>query len=1325
MSDTSWMLDIGKPDQEVDPADKESNSVNPPLPIPEDDPIETSIDPNDKSDTSWMLDLDTDDGYEPVVPRTSGLVKDPGTDPSYMKDFVLSAGVGLTNGIEETLDTIGDLTGETGIETLDYVLDPNNRLIPRWYKSKTGLGVATEGISRFLGGFGLAGKGLKAAGWANKVKKGEELVEISKKSKFARGMTAGAAADFFVIDPAEGRLTDMLDDLDNPYLDIVVFDFLKSEDNDSVLEGKVKNVIEGMMLGGLIEGLLMIGMRGIKAARKTPEKAQEIYEKTAKKIEEHKKSFKGDDEINIFHGTDETFENFDVDKTNDGTVWFTDRKDLLEGSYDGIGKKKNIMHRTFKEGELNLADSSLEDKYMIQQLIDMGYDGVKYIREDGETVYQLYESGIKKIKNPKPKVKTRAEKINDVETNPAINTRKAIKRLRTSKENADKDSKTFLDTIINIDNLKSGKHVLKTIEDAVNLFDDETLEYLTTDVLTNQNALELATLLGRNVEEVLAALPKDAEYARQSTIRMIAAKQVIQRIGKQTQEMAKEVSRLTKLYGRAKITLPGQKAYRNWPEEAQKVVRQYEEMSVVLADSTYYLKEQVRNAARLTQAGRVKVGLAEGKLDIERLVDDIENYKGDALSSAGTMANYTPAQVVKQVGKTKGRLAVETFNSLYTNSLLSSPWTNAINLTSGIYEALLRPLENAVGATLQGDLRGAAQAFGHYQGMLQSYKDIWRATKLSFQQSDAVLDKKFQTIETKGRGRTISAANYNMQEGLPATMVDWVGKYLELPGQLLTSGDELLKQANYRGRIHASSVKRMTDEGIQPGSPAWKEGLEKDMDNAFAPDGSAAVDRNPMAAEAVQYARESTFTNTLKDGSYLGVGENLEKFFNNVPALRFMAPFIRTPTNLWRHVANRFPILGRYTKQNSEKWATGDPRARAEILGQQVFGVAATAMGYMYATSDVVITDKNGKQQVLPRITGKGIKNKGARDLLMATGWQPYSILMNKGTEEKPEWTYVQYNRTDPRFFMFGIMADIVEVSKLDPTIEGIPDYSIAIIQSIARNMTDKTYTKGISDALELMGDPTGGNVTRFGGNLINNVIPYSGMRRFLVQEFGDGHSYEVRNATDVLLANVGLTDTLEPKRDWKGDPIIKARTGFFMNDGLFSGVTMSPSLIGRGSVMKDSSDNIYVMAKLLSGVAGIEKKSLHKDLDISKYTNSKGQTALDYWRENIGKVRVNGMKIDQFMKTKMKSSEFLNAGTGDPNDPGGREYLMAKYYQAFKLKSRNQLLQKGSGFKDEEGNRLSDTFIQERKDKWRFFKRDAPHIREDKKKKIDRLIGF
>ena len=267
MAEKDWMDSLD--DLEKDPTDQKSNSVNPPLPIPEDDPIETSIDPNDKSDASWLDSLeDEDDGYEPVVPRTSGLVKDPGADPSYLKDFVLSAGVGLTNGIEETLDTIGDLTGETGIETLDYVLDPNNRLIPRWYKSKTGVGIATEGIARFLGGFGLASKGLKAAGWANKVKKGDELIEISKKSKIARGMTAGAAADFFVIDPAEGRLTDMLAEFDNPYLDIVVFDYLKSEDDDSVLEGKVKNVIEGMMLGGLIEGALMIGMRAMKAARK-------------------------------------------------------------------------------------------------------------------------------------------------------------------------------------------------------------------------------------------------------------------------------------------------------------------------------------------------------------------------------------------------------------------------------------------------------------------------------------------------------------------------------------------------------------------------------------------------------------------------------------------------------------------------------------------------------------------------------------------------------------------------------------------------------------------------------------------------------------------------------------------------------------------------------------------------------------------------------------------------------------------------------------------------------------------------------------------------
>lgn len=180
------------------------------------------------------------------------------------------------------------------------------------------------------------------------------------------------------------------------------------------------------------------------------------------------------------------------------------------------------------------------------------------------------------------------------------------------------------------------------------------------------------------------------------------------------------------------------------------------------------------------------------------------------------------------------------------------------------------------------------------------------------------------------------------------------------------------------------------------------------------------------------------------------------------------------------------------------------------------------------------------------------------------------------------------------------------------------------------------------------------------------------------------------------------------------------------MNDNTFSGVMMSPSLIGRGSPVKETSENIYRMAKLLTGVPKIEKQSLHKDLDLIKFKNKKGQTALDYWRENIGKVTVNGLKIEQYMKIKMRSSEFINAGTGDPEDEGGKEYLMKSYYKAFRDAAKKKLLDNGSMFRNEEdGSRLSDSFYKERNGKYKYFKNDAPHIKKDKKRKIDRLIGF
>ena len=76
----------------------------------------------------------------------------------------------------------------------------------------------------------------------------------------------------------------------------------------------------------------------------------------------------------------------------------------------------------------------------------------------------------------------------------------------------------------------------------------------------------------------------------------------------------------------------------------------------------------------------------------------------------------------------------------------------------------------------------------------------------------------------------------------------------------------------------------------------------------------ANVKDNAIAAEALQQSRISTFTNTLEDGRFLNIGGAWQKFLRNAPYLRFLSPFVRTPTNLWRQFEARIPVYGGFTK---------------------------------------------------------------------------------------------------------------------------------------------------------------------------------------------------------------------------------------------------------------------------------------------------------------------------------------------------------------------------------------------------------------------------
>lgn len=142
----------------------------------------------------------------------------------------------------------------------------------------TGVGKFVEGTTQFLTGFVPGMKAVKGVGVLSTA-----LKNAPKTLTFLQGMIAGAGADFLVFDPHDARFSDMLYELgiENP-----VIDWLKADPNDSEMEGRLKNVLEGAGLGVAFEGLFY-GLRALKG--KIWSRNGNIADRVARDVEKIKK----------------------------------------------------------------------------------------------------------------------------------------------------------------------------------------------------------------------------------------------------------------------------------------------------------------------------------------------------------------------------------------------------------------------------------------------------------------------------------------------------------------------------------------------------------------------------------------------------------------------------------------------------------------------------------------------------------------------------------------------------------------------------------------------------------------------------------------------------------------------------------------------------------------------------------------------------------------------------------------------------------------------------------------------------------------------------
>ena len=1112
-----------------------------------------------------------EDSTKKIEPVNSGLITNPDEEDFNFWEktgrLSLSAAQGVVNAVEETGDFIdenivtlgglefGDEDGKATFKDLipRYVSPTKwkaeeyskKRQLPIFHQPEGLAENMTEGATRFVTGFIGPNKFFKAVGLSGGLLK-----------TGIRGMASGGVSDLTVFDPNEGRLSDMLVEFDSPVLNNAVTQYLATDEDDTEMEGRVKNVLEGMLIGGPFE--ILFGLKAFKKAKAT--------------------------------------------------------KDLAE-----------------KE---------------------------KIYKETGDAINDLRKG--KKTKKVYKKI---------AENNPAINMKEYLKKLNIGQKEAKKETESFIKKILNTKSLKNSAQVLKTIDDVAERFDETTKDFLQNDVLKNSEAEELATLMSRDKGEILKSLPKEGERAKTATVRMIASKQILQELAFQLKQTSEQY---VKQFG---------KETKNWTKQAKEDVAL---QAQVVRDTVVGLKNQIRGAARVTQAGNIKVVRSEGKiLNVEELVNIIRNFEGDSATMAKLIKDAPLEEVVDKVSKSKYQRIQEAFNSAYINSLLSGVFTQAINIKSGVYEALIRPLEQIAGGALRADSKAIQLGFAQYKGLMMHFGEVVEMTRLALKQGDAILDPLSRTqdnLEIVGGKaiRPISGANLGV-EGAAGTAIDWVGKVIEFPSRLLMTGDEFLKQSNYRARLFSNAVDNTMTRGLDIQSKAGRENIDKIFKEGFTKNGAANIKESSINQNALQYAREATYTNDLMGGSYLNIGSHIQTFLNAAPIFRFLAPFIRTPTNLWRHMSNRIPGLGAFTKQNRMMWNSGDRRARAEVLGRQLLGTSVVMYGLHLATEDV--EDKNGKRY--PKITGNGPSNFQVKKTWLSLGWQPYSIAQVK---DDGTVTYKQYNRMDPRFMVLGFVADIKE------NIANINDQEkeemlTAGIMTIMRNASNKTYLRGITDAMSLIGSPTEKKFEQFFGGVVGNLIPYASLRNQGIPGIlePETDAFETRSFLDKILERSGLGEKyLEPRRDIiTGEPIEKTPSSLYFNpDGVvsFSSFVQGPSLVGRQIDVKDN-PVAYEIARLRIALTPPQKiKSRTVDLTEFKKDN---QSAYDYLMENTGKVKINGRTFQEEVINQMDSTFYKNRQEGDVNFDGGKEMVIKKVFKAYKDAAYAQMIKNYPEVKD------------------------------------------
>lgn len=471
-----------------------------------------------------------------------------------------------------------------------------------------------------------------------------------------------------------------------------------------------------------------------------------------------------------------------------------------------------------------------------------------------------------------------------------------------------------------------------------------------------------------------------------------------------------------------------------------------------------------------------------------------------------------PAAFARMAGKINAATTKDKVTELWINGLLSGIPTHVVNAGSnGLVAAYSIPerLMTAGFSTLEAGARravGAApaaervyirEAAAKLSGMIRGMKKATVAAYKQFRFEDA--PELFSRVsKVEGRYQSISGLK---------------GKLARIPTRALESSDVFFKMINYSGELEALAAR----DGIKRGLSGEKLRMHVALLLNETPE--------TMAARAWKTAEINTFTRPLREqeGIITAAGRKTQELAQNHALIKAIAPFVRTPVNIFKFTGERTP-LGFFMKDMRN--ALKSPASRNEALAKVVMGTSTAAVAFNAAWEG--------------QITGGGPTDPNERRILRQTGWQPYSIKIGD--------TYYSLARFEPLGSLVGIAADTAEVAKSGVLSRGeYGKLSGMVMAAFARNATNKTFMRGFTEAISAI-DPN--NPTGSPERFIEQLVASAATPTFVAQmaKAEDPVIRDVRGIIDRIKSRFpGMSGEVRPLLNLWGETI--SREGGYANN--------------------------------------------------------------------------------------------------------------------------------------------------------------------------------